>query len=145
MGPIGCRETSVGNCHHLLRNSPEVRSSRRNMVSSWVLALDISSSVRPHNRLSHPPVPCVPHMTTLPADWDISHVDYLFAVSVITNLFHENYLVPLHFRNASNQHSMWPATDTHYSSIKQRHIKRTSPNQSPCAISKSCGWFCVFI
>ena len=27
-GPIGCPETSVGNCHYSLRNNPEERSSR---------------------------------------------------------------------------------------------------------------------
>jgi len=29
VGPIGCPETSVRNCHYLLRNSPEERSSQR--------------------------------------------------------------------------------------------------------------------
>jgi len=28
MGPIGCPETSVRNCHYLLRNNPEERSSQ---------------------------------------------------------------------------------------------------------------------
>jgi hypothetical protein len=28
MGPIGCPETSVRNCHHSLRNNPEERGSQ---------------------------------------------------------------------------------------------------------------------
>jgi len=144
MGPRGCPETSVGNCHYSLRNSPEERSWRRNVVSSRIRTWQQSLCPSPQSTKPYSCTRCAAHDNVT---GPLSHRSR--CLSVLSFCTHKSVPRKLFSsvafsKRALIRQSIWHTADTQFS-IKRRHIKRTGPNHTPCSVSKSCDWFCLYL